>query len=56
MLVRTLTCAALLGGSLTVMTSGHASTDTLPSYEVICVERTLPHDPEPYKVCVPYPL
>lgn len=26
------------------------------SYDVICVERTVPTDPSPYRVCIPYPL
>lgn len=46
---------AIVGtGFVAVATASTRSTDV--SYPVICVSRTVPWDPEPYKVCVPYPL
>lgn len=55
MLVRSLICAMIVGSGL-IVGEAVAAAGALPSYDVICVERTLPVDPEPYRACVPYPL
>jgi hypothetical protein len=53
---RILTSATLLASAYVVASSVPASAEEGRSYPVICVTRTIPTDPQPYEVCMFYPL
>lgn len=52
---RLMAAIALVSGVL-VTTARPVLAAESDSYDVICVYRTIPGDPQPYRVCVPYPL
>ena len=57
MILRFILSIAVVGTLGTLATNASASDDAhVRSYDVICVGRTVPGDPEPYTVCVPNPL
>ena len=54
--VRSLLCVTVVGVGILVAVPSTASASDSKSYDVVCVSRTIPIDPEPYRVCVYYPL
>lgn len=54
--VRSLLIVTLVGVGLLGPVPSNASASESQGYDVVCVTRTVPVDPEPFRVCVYYPL